>query len=1251
MSELPIAKALNPAYRKFKPLRKDVEAFWKELTNCIDAIELSDKNNESEEHIKEPIRHFLKSTFYGNNLINTKDRIDLAIYLENKTNRELGVIIEAKRPSNKSEFITRENLNKKAFQELLLYYLTERIDCKNNNIKHLIITNGLEWFFFKAEDFYDLFFKNKRLVKEYKEFRDGLKDSSKNELFYNEIASKFIEVEKENIPFVYLDLHSKSIDKYSDAKLGNIYKTFSHINLLGQNFGNDNNKLNDQFYSELLHIIGLIEVKENSKHVIVRLTPQKRDYGSLLENTIFTLEDKNYVDRIKGTESREVKAFNTGIELCITWINRILFLKLLESQLVKYNNSADYQFLNFNFLDGFDSLNDLFFSALAKPVNERHPKFQKKYSKIPYLNSSLFERSKIEELTFDIAALKDEEMEVYSSTILKKNGKKFTGKLNTLNYLFQFLNAFDFSADDNEGIQEGLERRTLINASVLGLIFEKINGYQDGSFFTPSYITTFMCKEAIRASIVNKFKEEYNDQIGDFNDVINYCSKYFKADDILKFNKTVNSLKICDPSVGSGHFLVSALNEIIAIKSMLGILCNQVGARIPCDIQIDNDELFVNYEQEGSFEYRRDNIYTLNIQKTLFHEKEAIIENCLFGVDINPNSVNICRLRLWIELLKNAYYTENNELQTLPNIDINIKEGNALLSRYSLTNSLKSAFNNKDLGVSIADYKNAVNDYKSTNNKATKKSVTSIIDKIKISCSATLDKESNKEVSKARGEYEFQAQKISNLKKFDEPISKQDKNIIKKLKDKLDAAENKRDNQQNNSIFKHSFEWRFEFPEILNEAADFIGFDLVIGNPPYIQLQKMGDAGKILQTQSFTTFEKTGDIYSLFYELGARILRPKGILMFITSNKWMRAGYGQKLRNFFLKDVSPTMLIDFGGIRIFDSATVDTNILMFNKGKNTNSTKACLIKENVLNKLSDYFRQNATECRFAVDESWLVLSDLERGIKSKVEKCGVPLQNWDIKIFRGVLTGYNEAFIISGDKKRELCQQDPKSDEIIRPLLRGRDIKRYGYDYADLFLIATFPSLNIEIEQYPAVKQHLINYGYDRLKQTGENGARKRTKNKWFETQDSISYWEDFFKPKIIYPGIMRVAKSNKENFPRFAYDQDNHFFFGNDCYFITGSNLKYLWALLNSTLLGYLFRYYIYSFDQTGFKIFTDYFQNIPLPLPTEDRLHSWHNLDLDNRKEIDAWVYKLYQFEDVEIREIEDSVNMLIAQATQSE
>ena len=223
-------------------------------------------------------------------------------------------------------------------------------------------------------------------------------------------------------------------------------------------------------------------------------------------------------------------------------------------------------------------------------------------------------------------------------------------------------------------------------------------------------------------------------------------------------------------------------------------------------------------------------------------------------------------------------------------------------------------------------------------------------------------------------------------------------------------------------------------------------------------------------------------------------------------------------------------------------------------------------------------QQTGTECEFSNSDSWVILSPIEQSIKRKIESVGTPLKDWDINIYRGVLTGYNEAFIISTEKRDEIlanCQSDDerkRTEELIRPILRGRDIKRYGHNWAGLYLIATFPSRHYDIEKYPAVKNYLLSFGIERLEQTGKehnvNGekikARKKTNNKWFETQDSISYWEDFDKPKIMYPNMTKYLP--------FYYDEKG--FYQNDkSFMITGAHVSYLAAFLNSSLFKFCFR------------------------------------------------------------------------------
>ncbi|MFM6309496.1 MAG: Eco57I restriction-modification methylase domain-containing protein, partial [Dolichospermum sp.] len=534
----------------------------------------------------------------------------------------------------------------------------------------------------------------------------------------------------------------------NDQKLIPLFKLFSPQHLLKLPTTNDSNSLNKNFYSELLHILGLTEIKEGSKKLIQRKSIHEREQGSLIENTMTRLQELRKIDRLENSEqfgeNNEDRLFNISLELAITWINRILFLKLLESQLINYHQgNKSFAFLNLAKIQDFGNLNRLFFGVLSHKPEEREKHIKNLVANIPYLNSSLFEVSEIEHQTIVISNLvNDEKLSIFNQTVLKDNhDHKRTGKLKALEYIFEFLDAYDFSSEGTEEIQE--ESKTLINASVLGLIFEKINGYQDGSFFTPGFITMYMCRETIRRAVLQKFKE-----IKGWN-CANIDELYDKITDKKEANQIINSLKICDPAVGSGHFLVSALNEIITIKSELKILLDKQGRTLrDYHLEIENDELVITDEDGLLFEYNPKNQESQRVQETLFHEKQTIIENCLFGVDINPNSVKICRLRLWIELLKNAYYQtspltpllqgEGNlgELQTLPNIDINIKTGNSLISRFPLNWDLRPILKKSDWNIEM--YQDAVRKYHHPDDKKQKQEMENFIKKIKDNCKSDL---------------------------------------------------------------------------------------------------------------------------------------------------------------------------------------------------------------------------------------------------------------------------------------------------------------------------------------------------------------------------------------------------------------------------------------------------------------------------------------------------------------------------------
>ena len=385
-------------------------------------------------------------------------------------------------------------------------------------------------------------------------------------------------------------------------------------------------------------------------------------------------------------------------------------------------------------------------------------------------------------------------------------------------------------------------------------------------------------------------------------------------------------------------------------------------------------------------------------------------------------------------------------------------------------------------------------------------------------------------------------------------------------------------------------------PEWMFGVAD--GFDIVIGNPPYIQLQNnSGELAKLYEHCGFSTFARTGDIYCLFYERGWQLLKQGGYLCYITSNKWMRAGYGEKTRDFFATKTNPMLLIDFAGVKIFESATVDTNILLFSKSNNQHKT-ACAVtnkqnKDSVKN-LSDFVQQQDCICDFSSSDSWVILSPIEQSIKHKIEAVGTPLKDWDINIYRGVLTGYNDAFIISTEKRDEIlsnCQSEEeriKTAELIRPILRGRDIKRYGYEWANLWIINTHNGIKgklprIDVNEYPAIKAHLDQF-WDKISKRADKGDTPYNLR-------NCAYMEDFNKPKIIWKIIgnrLGFALENKK------------MILNNACYILTCSDggLEYLEAMLNSNAI--LWYSFVTNMNKTGVGDMQVGAQNINiLPIP----------------------------------------------------
>lgn len=935
-------QTLNKAYLKVKPSRNQIEGFKTHLKALLDGID----DAKREEYHKTLLTDFLKKAHYdGQYFVNVKDDVDLAIHTGQKPDSAVAVLLEVKKPSNAAEMPKVGKLNSKALQELVLYYLRERITHNNLEVKHLIITNIREWFVFDAQSFDRLFAQNKGLVKQFTDFEAGRLSESKTDFFYKQIAEPFIAKLQNELPYTWFELAAyekalRNADKTDDNKLIALYKLLSPEHLLKLPFANDSNSLDKRFYSELLHIIGLTEVKDGGKKLIQRNKAGERHSGSLLEDAIIQLDSLDKLSRLDrngqayGTNTQD-RLFNVALELVITWVNRILFLKLLEAQLLSYQKGdKSYAFLNSDKIKSYDDLNSLFFQVLARSYEERNDDVAKLFDKVPYLNSSLFEPTELEQLTLFISNLRDDkQMPVHSQTVLKdEQGRKRNGSMGALAYLFAFLDAYDFGAEGSEDIQE--DNKTLINASVLGLIFEKINGYKDGSFFTPGFITMYMCRETIRKAVLQKFKEVKGWECDDITGLYN------KIDDLNEANNIVNSIKICDPAVGSGHFLVSALNEMIAVKNDLKILQDRNGRRLKeYQVEVVNDELIVTDNEGELFEYNPRHAESQRIQETLFHEKQTIIENCLFGVDINPNSVKICRLRLWIELLKNAYYkTASGEaLETLPNIDINIKTGNSLVSRFALDADLKQALRKSKF--SIDAYRVAVATYRNAQNKEQKREMERLIAHIKSDFRSEIAANDPKIKRLQKLEYDYGLLVAPNMFREDAAAygTKANQKKAKERESKMLADINKLKAEieeiKANKIYENAFEWRFEFPEVLNDEGDFVGFDVVIGNPPYGV--KFDTEEKQFLKGQFKAVLGKYDSYGFFIEKGLDLLKYKGKFGYIIPNTWLTVNEARQTRDLIFEKAKILEIHKLPG-NVFEDATVDTTNLLLSKESKSN---------------------------------------------------------------------------------------------------------------------------------------------------------------------------------------------------------------------------------------------------------------------------------------------------------------------------
>lgn len=916
-------------------------------------------------------------------------------------------------------------------------------------------------------------------------------------------------------------------------------------------------------------------------------------YKSAVNNPNVYFPNEENSNNEENFEQKEVRI--------IRFLTRILFVwfikqKQLIPEAIFDINEINKLLKNFNATSETDSnyyqaiLQNLFFATLNCPIENRRflsantqqdksiyryaelfkvdtKEIVQLFHKVPYLNGGIFECMDKSNKHDGIG--KTFYLDGFSNNATKTKDGKFVKRAAIPNALFfdetfgliPLLSRYNFTIEENTPA----EIEVALDPELLGKVFENLLGTynpetketarkQTGSFYTPRQIVAYMVDESLKEYLKNHCDENFSTQIDKL-----FLDDFISND--VSFNMqiidTLNKIKVLDPACGSGAFPMQVLNRL------------------------------VNLHQK------------IDAKENTYLTKLKIIQNNLFGVDIQPIAMLICKLRFFISLIVeqqtiNFDDDKNNYgIPTLPNLETKFIAANSLITLFKQQGNLD--------GVEIINYRKDLQNVRSNYFTATN----------------PIKKQQLREQ-----DYELR-----------QKISSQFSSVHSVESEKLSA-------------------WN---PYQTNSAADFFeplwmfgqaNFDVVIGNPPYIQLQKnSGKLGTLLEKQAFQSFAKTGDIYCLFYEKGATLLAENAVLCFITSNKWMRAGYGEKLRTFLAKQTQPKLLIDFAGIKVFENATVDTNILLFTKKSDKQKllpTQCCVTKKNFTN-LVDFVRENSCHCQFSANESWVILSPIEQQIKSKIEKQGVPLKDWNININYGIKTGFNEAFIIDTATKNKIlenCQtydERQRSEKLMRPLLRGRDIKRYSYKWADLWLICTFPALHLDIEEFPAIKNHLLSFGIERLEQSGKtyNGvkSRKKTNNKWFETSDNIAYYKEFDKPKIVCPGVAQEFC--------FAFDKNGDFCDLAPAYFISGKNLEFLTCLLNSKLIEFVYcNFYATQLGENGLRLYVRDIIEFPIIRPDSATATKFAKLlQQQNYSQIDAQVYALYKLNEQEISIIENS------------
>jgi type I restriction-modification system DNA methylase subunit len=986
------------------------------------------------------------------------------------------------------------------------------------------------------------------------------------------------------------------------------------------------------------------------------------------------------LQKVQFPKDAEQQSNGRNIAL-IRFITRIIFVWFMKEKKLISPQLFDFDHIK-NILKSTDDnestyykaiLQNLFFATLNTPIPERkfrtENRFQGKnedymnheyfryqelfsdpkqdinllFNEIPFLNGGLFEcldkpkddpsNDTGNEIRMDGFSDKKENQPIFPNELFfsKEKNVDLTEYYGDTKYkntrvqgLISILNAYNFTVDENTPLDE----EVALDPELLGKVFENLLASYNpetattarkatGSYYTPREIVDYMVTESLKYYFKTNFENTFPTEKLDekLTSLFSYSHEEqpFNEKETDFIIEKINELKIIDPAVGSGAFPIGVLNKLVFLLSKLDSHNEKWKAQQFRALDYITDPTLKNELRE-----KIENNFKRN--ELDYGRKLYLIQNCIYGVDIQPIAIHIAKLRFFISLLVdekiNPNIDDNFGIEPLPNLETKLVAANTLIGLPKSKQLVIKSDETKQIEAEL-----------------------------------------------------FQIRKqhfTANYEKKKKEIQKRDRELRNRLKELLEESGFPSDYTEKIASWdlydtNRSAEW-FD-PEWMFGVKN--GFDMVIGNPPYIQLQKAIDHkckhADLYKDQNFKTFERPGDIYCLFYEKGISLLKKDGLLCYITSNKWMRAGYGEKLRKFFLQ-YNPKILMDLGP-NVFQNTTVDTNILIIQKTENQHQLCAVTITENKKNNLNlaDLLKRNSLIISNLTSDAWFIGSDAEQRLKEKIEHIGKPLKDWDVNIYRGVLTGLNEAFIIDSAKRKEIlnnCRDEEerrRTEAIIKPILRGRDIKRYYYEWAGLWVIGTFPALKLNIEDYPALKKYFLDhFDIRQLEQSGKKypelgfNARKKTTNKWFEVQDTIAYYPEFEKEKIIYP--------NMTKFLPFVIDS-NQMYVNQKCFILTSDKapLKYLVAYFNSSVSNMWIKNNCPELQGGTRELSFIFFQKIPLPpiTPTNELIvHQIESL-ADNilsskkenpqtetdhwEKEIDKCIYKLYDLTEEEIKIIE--------------